>query len=723
MVDLDKQFAEMADISTEDSAYDFVIDGDLRVIAVPERGVVLGVEGDKDVNRVRFRMNRNYRDTDLSGFNIRINYRSAKGKINYFPVTEKTVTDDAIYFVWLVGADTVAAKGTIYFVARFFTAEEDGTITQEFNTTLGNACTLEGLAVDAQAEDKPVKDLLAQLEYDLKTYAAPFVEQVKTAKRDALDAIDTSKQGALNAVEKKGKGVLATIPEDYTNLNESVVQLKEDISKSNSDIDTIYSSISERINIDVATKNGYVNNDTGEIVEHSEYHYAEISVKSYERYEVSAYYYAPSKLSLAYFYDAKNALLGSAGAYADGIEESEYVQEYIVNIPADCAKMIVQSWGDKPILVDKLELKKQKTDTDNTEPLKNGYVPMHFTVSNGIWSNGTIVPHASYKAIVFACGGNEHYSIDTYMNGDAKMPVARFLNRAGTEIGTTDIITDTGPLYQYKIVTPKNCTKMIVNGYLQPSNWPYAIRKYIPGHLPLAEKNVVFLGDSIMHGLSNTAYTGGWRDWFCRFTGVTQIMCTAVSGATICDYDDTILNGNPLDTEHSNTLSNQVQSIINSPPSNPDFVDYILIFAGTNDHAILSEFQGGVTQFINTATNSYIDIDTVDRTRYDGAMRWVAEKLWGIFPRAKIYWITPIQGAEPIRQTRLQIMKSDYMQEIATWLACPVIDATRNSGIYGRYENANAIGKYLFDGLHPTGEGYKLLGEFIAKEVASRESY
>lgn len=179
MVDLDKQFAAMADVSEEDTAYDFVIDEDLRVIAVPELGVVLGVEGDKDVNRVRFRMNRHYRGTDLSGFNIRINYRSAEDEINYFPVTEKTVTDDAIYFVWLVGADTVAAKGTVYFVARFFTAEEDGTIAQEFNTTLGNARTLEGLVVDAQADDKPVKDLLAQLEYDLKTYTAPFVQQAK----------------------------------------------------------------------------------------------------------------------------------------------------------------------------------------------------------------------------------------------------------------------------------------------------------------------------------------------------------------------------------------------------------------------------------------------------------------------------------------------------------------------------------------------------------------
>ena len=206
-----------------DAGLDFVIDEDLRVIAVPERGVVLGVEGDKDVNPVRFRINRHYRGTDLSGFNIRINYRSAEDEINYFQVTEKTVTDDAIYFVWLVGADTVAAKGTVYFVARFFTAEEDGTIAQEFNTTLGNARTLEGLAVDAQAEDKPVKDLLAQLEYDLKTYTAPFVQQAKTyAENSARSAVssatsanqaatyaNTAQTGAQNAQASADKAEIA----------------------------------------------------------------------------------------------------------------------------------------------------------------------------------------------------------------------------------------------------------------------------------------------------------------------------------------------------------------------------------------------------------------------------------------------------------------------------------------------------------------------------------
>lgn len=245
MVDLDKQFAAMADVSEEDTAYDFVIDEDLRVIAVPERGVVLGVEGDKDVNRVRFRMNRHYRGTDLSGFNIRINYRSAEDEINYFPVTEKTVTDDAIYFAWLVGADAVAAKGTVYFVARFFTAEEDGTITQEFNTTLGNARTLEGLVVDAQADDKPAKDLLAQLEYDLKTYTAPFVQQAKTyaenssasadrAATYAADAETSSANAAQSAqsssADAKRAEISAASAEESANRAEAIVSTDKTLS-------------------------------------------------------------------------------------------------------------------------------------------------------------------------------------------------------------------------------------------------------------------------------------------------------------------------------------------------------------------------------------------------------------------------------------------------------------------------------------------------------------
>ena len=55
-----------AETTENDDELSFLIDEHLRIITVPERGVVLGVEGDKDVNRVRFRMNRYYHGSDLS---------------------------------------------------------------------------------------------------------------------------------------------------------------------------------------------------------------------------------------------------------------------------------------------------------------------------------------------------------------------------------------------------------------------------------------------------------------------------------------------------------------------------------------------------------------------------------------------------------------------------------------------------------------------------------
>lgn len=53
MDNLDELFDGMPE---PDAGLDFVIDESKRLIAVPEEGVVLGVEGDKDVNRIRLRM-------------------------------------------------------------------------------------------------------------------------------------------------------------------------------------------------------------------------------------------------------------------------------------------------------------------------------------------------------------------------------------------------------------------------------------------------------------------------------------------------------------------------------------------------------------------------------------------------------------------------------------------------------------------------------------------
>ena len=50
MASVEDVLASMAEPNREEEELCFVIDKDFRLISVPERGTVLGVEGDKDVH-------------------------------------------------------------------------------------------------------------------------------------------------------------------------------------------------------------------------------------------------------------------------------------------------------------------------------------------------------------------------------------------------------------------------------------------------------------------------------------------------------------------------------------------------------------------------------------------------------------------------------------------------------------------------------------------------
>ena len=168
-----------------DDELSYLIDEHLRVIAVPERGVVLGVEGDKNVNRVRFAINRHYHGSDFAKFAIRINYENAEGERNYFTVTDKTVEEDRMSFIWTVDADAVAYKGSVHFVVNCFTTSEDGTVEKAYHTTLGTATVLEGLSVGKDTDSPEIVDLLTRLEHDLGTYAGTLIVQAENAAKNS----------------------------------------------------------------------------------------------------------------------------------------------------------------------------------------------------------------------------------------------------------------------------------------------------------------------------------------------------------------------------------------------------------------------------------------------------------------------------------------------------------------------------------------------------------
>lgn len=200
MANIDDVFAAIPDAQaiTVDDSVDFVIDSNLRVISIPVRGVVLGVEGDKDVNRVTFLMPKMYKGVDLSTFQIRVNYANANGEKNFFKVTETSVADDQIRFIWVVAADAVAYKGDIEFVVRFVKLN-GSTVVQELNTTLATAKSLIGLSVDSEITPVQREDLLAHFYSEIDTYS-----------------------------EQKKNEILGSIPSDYTQMSNNVNSLKQD---------------------------------------------------------------------------------------------------------------------------------------------------------------------------------------------------------------------------------------------------------------------------------------------------------------------------------------------------------------------------------------------------------------------------------------------------------------------------------------------------------------
>lgn len=208
MASLDEVLSSMEDMGgEEDGALDFLIDENLRVISVPEQGVVLGVEGDKDVNRVRFRMNRYYHQADLSTFDIRINYQNAEGDKNYFEVSEKTATDDSLSFVWTIAADAVSYKGQVCFIVVCLKASPEGTIDKAYHTTIGKASVLEGLTVDEQVDQPKVQDLMLHLKNDLTTHATGLMENAKTEVKAAENSAKAAKESKTQSATSEANAL------------------------------------------------------------------------------------------------------------------------------------------------------------------------------------------------------------------------------------------------------------------------------------------------------------------------------------------------------------------------------------------------------------------------------------------------------------------------------------------------------------------------------------
>lgn len=209
-----------------DDDLQFWIDEHLRVISIPKNGVVAGVEGDKNVNKIKFGMNRYYHGFDMSTFSGRILYSNAKGNKNYYNITDMQASGSAITFSWLVDADAVQYMGKTAFVVYLFKIQ-GSELRQKFYSTLATLKVLEGMEVDSAVPVEKQTDIIERMKEEISAYA----EEVKKS-----------------------------LPADYTAMTEQVSSLKEDLGELDNRLLTTNATInifnkrnvSSRENIDVS---------------------------------------------------------------------------------------------------------------------------------------------------------------------------------------------------------------------------------------------------------------------------------------------------------------------------------------------------------------------------------------------------------------------------------------------------------------------------------------
>lgn len=183
-----------------------VIDSDMRIIDIPEQFKVLGVESDKDVRAMQFRVPKTYKGTDLSAFTISVNYQNARGTKGRYIVTDKKVSGDQIEFSWTVGKTATVYRGDTRFIVCMRLTGSDGVIEKEFNTTLATMTVLEGLEVDDPVIEQEEKDIIAQL-----------LQIVDDKSKEAVQAVTEEGTKQIKAVQAAAQEIAADREQIKTN--------------------------------------------------------------------------------------------------------------------------------------------------------------------------------------------------------------------------------------------------------------------------------------------------------------------------------------------------------------------------------------------------------------------------------------------------------------------------------------------------------------------------
>lgn len=224
----------LSDEETIDSNDYCMLESDTtRKILIPEKYSIFGVESDEYAKTVKFAFPRYVDDgkLDLSEYSIRINYMTAnpdtENNKDQIQAKNVHVVDDYVVFEWELSRRVTQYRGTITFIVCAVTANDNGTITTEWNTTIATSQSIEGLEVSPnENEEEQARDLLTELLANLNNSKNDAIADITQTKTQAISDIEAEGQTQTSAVDAKGAQVLESIPDDYTTLENRVDELE-----------------------------------------------------------------------------------------------------------------------------------------------------------------------------------------------------------------------------------------------------------------------------------------------------------------------------------------------------------------------------------------------------------------------------------------------------------------------------------------------------------------
>lgn len=208
--------------------------------------------------------------------------------------------------------------------------------------------------------------------------------------------------------------------------------------------------------------------------------------------------------------------------------------------------------------------------------------------------------------------------------------------------------------------------------------------------MKLKGKKVVFLGDSITAGSGASCVENGYVSVFGKISGA-DVRNYGIGGTRIARQKQP-----SCEPTHDLDFVQRVDDM-------EEDADIVAVFGGTNDY-------GHGDASLGT-------FESRDVYTFYGAMHTLCQKLINKYPKAVIFFITPLHrinesmqlNERGIRNVAPLTVYVDIIKEVARYYSLPVLDLYAMSGMQPEVDIIREL--YMPDGLHPSDAGAEIIAQ------------